>query len=165
VAACALLLLLHATSPIWLLLVIAVAMGVPQGLNSLALQNSLYHQADPDRMGSSAGLLRTFGYLGAIAASAASGTFLSRHADTPGLHHLAWFMLATAGLFLALTVADRGLARIGVASRKGDMEVPNTGIATGGVVLCTLRQAADLDYRLTVCRTAATTPTRRCTRC
>ncbi|SFI97621.1 Predicted arabinose efflux permease, MFS family [Amycolatopsis sacchari] len=109
--ACALLLLLGPHSAIWLLLVVAVVFGVPQGLNSLALQNSVYAQADAERMGSSAGLLRTFGYLGAIVASAANGAFFGAHADTGGLHHLAAFMLAAAALFLAITIADRSLNR------------------------------------------------------
>jgi MFS family permease len=113
IAACALLLLLHSSSAIWLLLVTAVVFGIPQGLNNLALQNSVYYQADPERMGSSAGLLRTFGYLGAIVASAANGAFLAHRADTNGLHHLTWFMLASAVLFLVVTVADRALSRIG----------------------------------------------------
>ena len=38
-----------------------------------------------------------------------------------------------------------------------------TGIATSGVVLSTLRQAADLDYQLASSPTPASTPTPRCT--
>lgn len=114
-AACSLLLALHADSALWLLLGVAVVLGVPQGLNSLALQNSVFHQADPDRMGSSAGLLRTFGYLGAIVASAADGAFFGPRADTGGLHELAWLLLAVSVLFLGVTVADRSLRRVGAA--------------------------------------------------
>lgn len=111
-ATCVLLLFLHSDSAIWLLLAVALLCGVPQGLNSLALQNSVYVQADPERMGSSAGLLRTFGYLGAIIASAADGMVYTHRADTAGLHHLAVFMLVVALLFLAVTVADRSLGRV-----------------------------------------------------
>jgi hypothetical protein len=50
VVACAMLLLVHPASPIWLLVLGAVVVGVPQGLNSLANQNALYYQADPARM-------------------------------------------------------------------------------------------------------------------
>jgi MFS family permease len=120
IAACALLLLLHSGSTIWLLVAVSVVFGVPQGLNNLALQNSVYYQAEPERMGSSAGLLRTFGYLGAIVASAANGAFLSQRADTTGLHHLTWFMLAIAILFLAVTVADPGLSRVGTTKETTD---------------------------------------------
>lgn len=112
VAACALLLLLSDGSPVWMLPAVMIVLGVPQGLNSLALQNAVYHQADAERIGSSAGLLRTFGYLGAITASAANGAFFGQRADTGGLHHLAWFMLAASVLFLVLTVIDRSLRQL-----------------------------------------------------
>jgi MFS family permease len=110
--ACALLFLLGDTSPIWLILVGAVVLGVPQGLVNLANQNAVYHQADPERIGASAGLLRTFFYLGAIVASAASGGFLGDRADSPGLHHLAAFLVGVAGAFVVLTLVDRSLARV-----------------------------------------------------
>jgi MFS family permease len=113
VLACALLLFLHAGSPIWLLVAVGAVIGLPGGTVSLANQNAIYHQADPARMGSSAGLQRTFMYLSAMIASAAFGAFFGRRADTPGLHHLGTFMLVIAVLFLAVTVVDRSLARIG----------------------------------------------------
>lgn len=111
--ACAGLLLLTSDSPIVVLLILALVLGIPQGLNNLANQNALYHQADPARTASTAGLFRTFFYLGAISAAAANGAFLADGADTPGLHHLAWFIGPCAVLFLVVTLADRSLRRIG----------------------------------------------------
>jgi MFS family permease len=113
ILACAGLLLLGSTTPILLLLVLALVLGIPQGLNNLANQNAMYHQADPARTGSTAGLFRTFFYLGAISAAAANGAFLAGGADTPGLHHLAWFIGPCAVVFLIATLADRSLRRIG----------------------------------------------------
>ena len=110
--ACLLLLTLDAGSALWLLLVVAAVMGVPQGLNSLANQNAVYRQADAQRIGASAGLLRTFAYLGAIIASAATGALFGRHADTAGLHSLTMLLIAVAVAFLALTLFDRSLARV-----------------------------------------------------
>jgi MFS family permease len=104
-----LLLLLDERSGIWLIVVVALVAGIPQGLNNLANQNAVYHQADPARIGASAGLLRTFYYLGAILASTVSGAVFRPIADTPGLHALALVMLAAAAVFLVLTVADRSL--------------------------------------------------------
>jgi nicotinamidase-related amidase/predicted MFS family arabinose efflux permease len=128
ILACALLPLLAGGSPVWLLVVIAVILGVPQGLNSLANQNALYHQADPERIGASAGLLRTFNYLGAIAASAAAAAFFGSTAGTAGLHHFAVFLLIVAALFFALTLADRSLARIGRHSEPEEHPVTLTAI-------------------------------------
>ncbi|MVU77880.1 MFS transporter [Nocardia sp. ET3-3] len=104
-----LLLTLHAGAALWLLIAAAVLNGIPQGLNNLANQNALYRQAEPDRIGSSAGLLRTFSYFGAIAAAAAGGAFLSPGSGLAGLHHLAAFMLVAASLCLFLSVIDRSL--------------------------------------------------------
>jgi MFS family permease len=116
IVACVLMLTLSAASPLWLLVALAVIFGVPQGVNSLALQNSVYFQADPARIASSAGLLRTFGYLGSMVASSATAASFGEHASTGGMHHLAVFMLIAGTLFLVMTVTDRGLRS--VASRQ-----------------------------------------------
>jgi hypothetical protein len=108
----ALLFVLGSGSPVWLLVVVALVAGVPQGLTTLALQNAVYRQSDPARVASSAGLMRTFFYLGAIAASTTGGLAFAHGATTPGLHDLALVMLVAAALFLVLTVADRSLGRL-----------------------------------------------------
>lgn len=111
IVACVLLLTLTGASPLWTLLLVALIFGVPQGLNNLALQNSVYFQADPDRIASSAGLLRTFAYIGSMIASSASAASFGQHADTAGMHRLAWIMLGAGVLYLLLTVFDRTLGR------------------------------------------------------
>jgi MFS family permease len=111
IVGCVLLLTLDSAAAVWLLIVVALVFGVPQGLNSLALQNSVYRQANPDDIGASAGLLRTFGYLGAIISSAAQGGFYGHAADTSGMHHLALLLIGIGVAFLLITVFDRSLAR------------------------------------------------------
>ncbi|GAA4694575.1 MFS transporter [Nocardioides conyzicola] len=113
VAACAVVLALDDSIPIWVLLALTLLLGVPQGLLGLGNQNAVYHQADPARTASSAGLLRTFMYLGAIVASAATGGFLHDGATETGLHHLGLFILGVSTLMLLCTVLDRSLARVG----------------------------------------------------
>lgn len=108
----AVLLLIGDRSPFWLLLAVGVLLGVPQGLIGLATQNALYRQAEPERIASAAGLLRTFSYLGALGASAATAAFYPHRADTAGLHGLALFMLAGSALLLATTLPDRSLGRL-----------------------------------------------------
>jgi len=108
-AGCVLLLTLDSSAAVWLLIVVAVVFGIPQGLNSLALQNSVYRQADPADTGASAGLLRTFGYLGAIISSALQGAFYGQAADTGGLHHLALLLIGIGAVFLLITLLDRSL--------------------------------------------------------
>ncbi|MFJ6378752.1 MFS transporter [Kitasatospora sp. NPDC092039] len=111
IAACAVLLLVHASSPGTLLIGVGVLAGISQGLIGLGTQTALYHQADPATIASAAGLLRTFMYLGAMAASAANAAFFPHGATTGGLHRLALFMLGSAALLLLLTLPDRSLSR------------------------------------------------------
>ncbi|WP_327399316.1 MFS transporter [Streptomyces sp. NBC_01288] len=109
IVGCVALLLVGSDSPVWLLLAVGAVLGVPQGLLGLAGQNALYRQAEPARIASAAGLLRTFMYLGALAASAATAAFFPHRADTPGLHDLALFMAIGSALLLAITLPDRSL--------------------------------------------------------
>ncbi|MFF3872806.1 MFS transporter [Streptomyces sp. NPDC001978] len=109
---CGALLLVHSGSPVWLLLAVGAVLGVPQGLIGLAAQTALYRQADPARIASAAGLLRTFMYLGALGASAATAAFFPHRADTAGLHGLALFLVAGSALLLATTLVDRSLGSL-----------------------------------------------------
>ncbi|MFA3877931.1 MFS transporter [Streptomyces sp. MMCC 100] len=111
IVACLVILTLNGNSPLWTLLLVALVFGIPQGLNNLALQNSVYFQTDPERTASSAGLLRTFAYIGSMVASSATAASFGQHADTGGLHRLAWVMLGAGVLYLLLTLFDRTLGR------------------------------------------------------
>ncbi|MFF3559191.1 MFS transporter [Streptomyces sp. NPDC002574] len=126
-AACAALLLLGPVTPLWVLVLVGVVVGIPQGLLGLANQNALYAQADPARMGSSAGLLRTFMYLGALFASAAAATFYRHGATTAGLHGLGLLLLAVAAALLLASLADRSLRRPGRTSGSADPSGHRTG--------------------------------------
>nr|WP_323135566.1 MFS transporter [Streptomyces beihaiensis] len=129
IVACVVLLTLTGTSPLWTLVLVALIFGLPQGLNNLALQNSVYFQADPERTASSAGLLRTFAYMGSMIASSASAASFGQRADTDGMHHLAWIMLGAGVLYLLLTVFDRTLGR--VATSPGRHVVPCRRVGSG----------------------------------
>jgi MFS family permease len=104
------LLLLTGASPLWLVVLVGVMSGIPQGMNTLANQNALFLQADSARVGTASGLLRTFQYLGAMLSSAAVAVFFRSGADTAGLHDLAVLMLVVGGLLLAAVLADKSLA-------------------------------------------------------
>ena len=111
VAACVAVLFVGESTAVWVLVALGVLTGVPQGLTGLANQTALYRQADPARMGTSAGLLRTFMYLGAMASSAAVAASFPHGAFTDGLHRLAVFMLVCAVLLVAVTLVDRSLRK------------------------------------------------------
>ncbi|MGQ4513967.1 MFS transporter [Streptomyces sp. DW26H14] len=124
IAACLVMLTLSGGSPLWSLLLVALVFGVPQGLNNLALQNSVYFQSDPERTASSAGLLRTFAYVGSMVASSATAASFGQRADTSGMHQLSWIMLGAGVLYLLLTVFDRTLGR--GTTTDGAEEKPST---------------------------------------
>jgi len=113
IAAGVLVLFMDDGSPIWFLVIAMLVLGIPQGLNGLAIQNSLYFQADAARIGSASGLLRTFMYLGSIASSILYGRVYGERATTGGLHVLGWVVVGIALAFLLVTVLDRSLAAIG----------------------------------------------------
>ena len=91
------------------LVVVAVLFGIPQGLNGLANQMALYHQADSAAIGSAAGVLRTCTYLGAIVASAAVAAAFRNGAGTEALHGLATVMLGIAVALAVVVVSDRSV--------------------------------------------------------
>ena len=90
---------------------IAVVMGEPQGLVSLAIQNAVYRQANPARVASPSGLLRTFGFSARAARRRRRGS-CSRTAPTAGLCALALLMLGLSVAFLLLTAFPPTLRRL-----------------------------------------------------
>lgn len=101
--------LLHASSPLVVLVMVTTLLGVPQGLNPVANQAALYRQVPAGRTGSAAGLLRTSQYLGAILQSSLVGAVYGSRADDPALHHLAPMLAALGTVLLLITLTDRGL--------------------------------------------------------
>lgn len=111
------LLTLHATSSLALLLLITTVLGLPQGLNPVSNQAAMYLQVPADRIGSAAGLLRSFQYFGAILQSSLIGVLYGSRADDTALHRLAPVLAAIAAVLLLITVADRRLRTPTGASR------------------------------------------------
>lgn len=100
-------------SPLVFLVVIVLLLGIPQGLLNLANQNAIYFQAVPEQIGASAGLLRTFMYMGALIASAANGLFLKPDTMTIGIHQIAIFTSSISLLLIIITLLDRSLSKVG----------------------------------------------------
>lgn len=106
-----LLLLLHAGSPVYLLVLAPALFGVPQALASVSNQAALYRVVPSEYIGTAAGLSRTSVYIGAIGASSLIGGVFGQAPTTPDLHVLAWVIVGVAALLSVLTIADRALAR------------------------------------------------------
>ncbi len=134
VAVCVPLLVLGDDVPVLALVGLAVLVGVPQGLLNLANQHTLYDQAEPARLASSAGLQRTSMYVGALLAAAAVGAVLDDGATTAGMRTLGWYALVLAAVALVITVADRSLGRVG-RGPEGRPRQPGSGAADSSMSL------------------------------
>ncbi|WP_084701413.1 MFS transporter [Streptacidiphilus anmyonensis] len=117
--ACAVLLLAGAlamltigtSTPMAVVVAVSALFGITSGIASVANQTVLYQECPAATVGTAAGLLRTFGYVGSIASAAITGTAFHRHVTDTGLHHISWALVLIAALVLAITVGDRRLAR------------------------------------------------------
>jgi sugar phosphate permease len=66
-------------------------------------------QAPAEQLGTASGLLRTFGYVGSIAASAITGVVFHTHVTDHGVPVIALIMIGVSIALVALTLADRSL--------------------------------------------------------
>jgi MFS family permease len=89
--------------------VVGVVFGLAQGTNSVANQAAVYEQSPANEIGTSSGLQRTAGYLGAVGASSLLGFFYGKRASTAGLHSLGLMMVAISALLCAGTLFDPSL--------------------------------------------------------
>lgn len=104
--------LINPQTSLIILVLLAALFGVPQGLMNLANQNALYHQAPKESIGMSAGLLRTFMYIGAIVSSTANGIFFKGGDITVGIHNDGIFCASLGVIVLIMTFVDkRSLAK------------------------------------------------------
>jgi MFS family permease len=88
---------------------ITLIFGVTLGTFASSNQTALYTQVDAQQIGTAAGLLRTFGYIGSIASSAIITVVFRSHVTDHGLHTIAVTMLAASAGGLLLVLADRTL--------------------------------------------------------
>ncbi|MFJ9904439.1 MFS transporter [Streptomyces sp. NPDC101152] len=103
-------LLLTSSSWIGLFVAVTVVFGISMGAASAGNQTALYDQAPARQLGSAAGLLRTFAYMGSIASSAVTGIVFHTHVSDHGLHLIAWIMVGISAALIVTTVADPSLS-------------------------------------------------------
>jgi MFS family permease len=108
---CLCLLFVDHTTPAWLIAGVVMLFGLPQGLFSTATQAAIYLQAPPDAIGTAAGLQRTAGYIGAIAATSLLALLYGQRATDHGFHRLAVVLGACSAVLLVVTIFDRTLPR------------------------------------------------------
>ncbi len=88
---------------------VALIFGITIGTTTVGNQTALYNQAPANHVGTAAGLLRTFGYLGSIAAATITGIAFRTNVTDSGLHFMAIVLIAAGVVVLVMTLADRQL--------------------------------------------------------
>jgi MFS family permease len=102
-------LFLTSHSPIIAIIAITALFGLMSGSSNVTNQTALYKQAPAETVGTASGLLRTFGYIGSIAASTITGIAFHTRVDDSGLHHVSLIMIGIGIVVLLMTVLDRQL--------------------------------------------------------
>jgi MFS family permease len=102
-------LLLSASAWIGWVVIVTLLFGIAMGAAAAGNQTAPYGQAPPEALGTASGLLRTFGYLGSVAASAITGIVFHTSVSDHGLHHIAWVMVGVSVAVVLMTVTDRTL--------------------------------------------------------
>ncbi|MEV7930348.1 MFS transporter [Kitasatospora sp. NPDC088779] len=102
-------LLLSTSGWIGWVVVVTLIFGVAMGTSGAGNQTALYEHAPAEQLGTASGLLRTFGYLGSIVASAITGIVFRTHVSDRGMHLIAWIMVGVGVVLVLTTLADRTL--------------------------------------------------------
>lgn len=100
---------LNVDTPIWLFVIIAALLGIPNGFNNMANQNELYASTPAADIGAASGLLRTTQYVGANLSAALLEIALAGPVSDPGLHRVGWAVAVISVLLTILTLVDRGV--------------------------------------------------------
>jgi MFS family permease len=104
-------------TPLALVILLTTIVGLAVGLSTVGNQAAVFDQAGPHETGIAAGLLRTAGYVGAIASGSLIGLVFHQGPSDAGLHDIAFVLLAVSLLVLVLIVLDRRLPHR-IASRR-----------------------------------------------
>ena len=98
----------------WLgwVVVVTIIFGISMGAAASGNQTALYAFASADQLGTAAGLMRTFGYVGSIGASAVTGVVFHAGVSDHGMHLVAGIMIGVSLFVLAMTLVDRTLSAL-----------------------------------------------------
>jgi MFS family permease len=104
-------LLLGTSTPVIAIVAVTLVFGVTLGTYAPGNQTALYTQIDAHTIGTAAGLLRTFGYMGSIGSAAILSVVFHNHVSDHGLHTIAAIMIGASIIVLLFTLADRSLRK------------------------------------------------------
>lgn len=94
-------------TPLFGIVAVTAALGLPNAFNNLGLQAALYSSAPPGQTGLAAGLFQTARYVGAILSTALLGVVLEHDLSDAGLHRVGYVTTFVAVLLFAGTLVGR----------------------------------------------------------
>jgi MFS-type transporter involved in bile tolerance (Atg22 family) len=103
------LLFLTTHSPLAAVICVSAVFGLVAGFGNVSNQTALYVEAPAQKVGTASGLLRTFGYIGSIAAATITGIAFRVQVGDPGLHAVAAILIGVGTVVLIMTLLDRQL--------------------------------------------------------
>jgi MFS family permease len=98
-------------SPLIAIISVTAVFGLVAGFGNVTNQTVLYKEAPAEKVGTASGLLRTFGYVGSIAAATITGIAFRTRVDDPGLHLVGAILIGIGLVVLLMTILDRQLVR------------------------------------------------------
>jgi MFS family permease len=101
--------LLTSHSPLAGIIAVTALFGLVAGFGNVTNQTALYAEAPPEAIGTASGLLRTFGYIGSIAAATLTGVAFRTRVDDAGLHTLGLILVGVGLVVLTMTALDGSL--------------------------------------------------------
>ena len=111
------LLFLSTSTPIVGIVGVTLLFGITLSTTSIGNQTVLYTHVTAHQIGTAAGLLRSFGYLGSIASAAIISVVFHTRVDDHGLHVTGWVMIAVSVAGLLALLTDRSILRRGRGAR------------------------------------------------
>lgn len=96
-------------SPVWVLLLVACVLGIPNGFNNMGNQNLINSVTSPSEVGTAIGIYRTIQYIGANLAAVVIELTLRQPMDDTGLHRTGLVIAVIGGLLLAGVLCSRTL--------------------------------------------------------
>jgi MFS family permease len=104
-------LFLTSHSPVIAIIAVTALFGLMAGVHNVSNQAALYREAPAEKVGTASGLLRTFGYVGAIASATITGIVFRAGVDDAGLRHVSLILIGIGAVLLLMTVLDRQLGK------------------------------------------------------
>jgi MFS family permease len=101
----------RSTSPLLVLLLVAAALGIPNGFNNIGNQNLINSVTSVEEVGTAIGMYRTFVYVGANMSVVVLQVCAGGVIDDAGLHRIGWFIAASGGLLFIGVLLSRTITR------------------------------------------------------